>query len=201
MTAAEPNEKSNLPNKNEILPRKISLYGVGITSPGAANLREFLSLIQEGKPALSPIEELQGAFLVGQPKFDFAAYRDWITERHAPNKFSQLSDKGYSHVRMAVGTSIDALESSIRVSLFATGAASATSKLISRVTTNTQRPIAFGRNFGRTLSVIRHLRNTLLVKQMSLTCLNLLQPSRSILLKELQHGTAGMPTGAKNLMA
>jgi 3-oxoacyl-(acyl-carrier-protein) synthase len=92
-------------------PRRVSLYGVGIVSPGAANLREFLSLIQEGKPALSPIEELQGAFLVGNPKFDFEVHRAWITQRHAPNKFSQLSDKGYSHVRMAVGTSIDALES------------------------------------------------------------------------------------------
>lgn len=135
MTAAEPNEKSNLPNKNEILPRKISLYGVGITSPGAANLREFLSLIQEGKPALSPIEELQGAFLVGQPKFDFAAYRDWITERHAPNKFSQLSDKGYSHVRMAVGTSIDALESN-------PGLESALKKLDPRVF------VCYGSGFG-----------------------------------------------------
>ncbi|MEN9810892.1 MAG: hypothetical protein RLZZ488_2459 [Pseudomonadota bacterium] len=91
--------------------RKVSLYGVGIVSPGAANLREFLALVQEGKPALSPIEELQGAFLVGKPKFDFEVYRDWITQRHAPNKFSQLSDKGLSHVRMAIGTSIDALES------------------------------------------------------------------------------------------
>lgn len=91
--------------------RRVSLYGVGIVSPGAANLSEFLCLVREGKPALSPIAELQGAFLVGNPKFDFEVYRDWITQRHAPNKFSQLSDKGYSHVRMAVGTSIDALES------------------------------------------------------------------------------------------
>lgn len=91
--------------------RRVSLYGVGITSPGAANLSEFMSLIQEGKPALSPIDQLQGAFLVGNPKFDFTAYRDWISQRHAPNKFSQLSDKGHSHVRMAIGTSIDALES------------------------------------------------------------------------------------------
>lgn len=92
-------------------PRRVSLYGVGIVSPGASNLREFLSLIQEGRPALSPIEEFQGAFLIGAPKFNFETYRDWISQRHAPNKFSQLSEKGYSHVRMAVGTSIDALES------------------------------------------------------------------------------------------
>ncbi|NBO38112.1 beta-ketoacyl synthase [bacterium] len=91
--------------------RKVSLYGVGVTSPGAANLREFMTLVHEGKPALSPIEELQGAFLVGTPKFDFEVYREWISQRHAPNKFSQLSDKGFSHVRMAIGTSIDALES------------------------------------------------------------------------------------------
>jgi 3-oxoacyl-(acyl-carrier-protein) synthase len=91
--------------------RKISLYGVGICSPGAANLREFLALVQEGKPALSPIEQFQGAFLIGKPKFDFEVYRDWISQRHPNNKFTQLSDKGYSHVRMAVGTSIDALES------------------------------------------------------------------------------------------
>jgi 3-oxoacyl-(acyl-carrier-protein) synthase len=91
--------------------RRVSLYGVGIVSPGAANLREFLALVQEGKPALTPIAELHGAFLIGQPKFDFEVYRDWISQRHAPNKFSQLSDKGLSHVRMAVGTSIDALES------------------------------------------------------------------------------------------
>lgn len=98
-------------NNNAKTKRRVSLYGVGVVSPGAANLREFLSLVQEGKPALSPIEELQGAFLIGQPKFDFEVYRDWISQRHAPNKFSQLSDKGMSHVRMAIGTSIDALES------------------------------------------------------------------------------------------
>lgn len=91
--------------------RRVSLYGVGIVSPGAANLREFLALVQEGKPALTPSPELQGAFLIGQPKFDFEVYREWISQRHAPNKFSQLSDKGLSHVRMAIGTSIDALES------------------------------------------------------------------------------------------
>ncbi len=91
--------------------RRVSLYGVGVVSPGAANLREFLALVQEGKPALTPSPELQGAFLIGQPKFDFEVYREWISQRHAPNKFSQLSDKGLSHVRMAIGTSIDALES------------------------------------------------------------------------------------------
>ena len=91
--------------------RKISLYGVGVVAPGAANLREFIALVEEGKPALSPMSEFYGAFLVGKPKFDFEVYRGWISERHAPNKFSQLSDKGYTHVRMAIGTSIDALES------------------------------------------------------------------------------------------
>jgi len=106
--SGQASERSPLLSRSK---RRVSLYGVGISAPGAANVREFLSLVQEGKPALSPMDEMQGAFLIGQPKFDFETYRSWISERHAPNKFSQLSDKGYPHVKMAIGTSIDALES------------------------------------------------------------------------------------------
>ncbi|MEY4064734.1 MAG: hypothetical protein RIR26_942 [Pseudomonadota bacterium] len=111
MVAPLNSEKSHGVSSGSGAVRRVSLYGVGIVSPGASNLKEFLGLVQEGKHALSPIEDLNGAFLVGEPKFDFEKYREWIGQRHAPNKFSQLSDKGYSHVRMAVGTSIDALES------------------------------------------------------------------------------------------
>ena len=90
--------------------RTISLYGCGVVSPGAANLSQFLEIVRAGKPVLEPSKELYNAFLVGNPKFNFSVYRDWISERHAPSRFSQLNEKGGSNVQFAVGTTIDALE-------------------------------------------------------------------------------------------
>ena len=91
--------------------RKISLYGCGVVAPGASNLNQFLEVVKAGRPVLEPSKELYNAFLVGNPKFDFSVYHDWISDRHAPSRFSQLNEKGGSNVQFAVGTTIDALES------------------------------------------------------------------------------------------
>ena len=91
--------------------RTISIYGCGVVSPGAANLNEFLEVVRAGKPVLEPAERLYNAFLVGNPKFDFSVYQDWISERHAPSRYAQLNEKGGANVQFAVGTTIDALGS------------------------------------------------------------------------------------------
>lgn len=90
--------------------RRVSIYGCGVVAPGAANLAQFLEVVRAGKPVLEPLESLDNGFLVGNPKFDFSVYREWISGRHNPSRFSQLQDKGMLNVQFAVGTTIDALE-------------------------------------------------------------------------------------------
>ncbi len=89
--------------------RRIFMVGCGVVAPGASNLREFLEEVWSQKAALLPEETLNGAFLVGKPKFDFANYRNWICERHTPNKYTQLAEKSGENVQMAIGATIDAI--------------------------------------------------------------------------------------------
>lgn len=92
--------------------KRIYLVGCGIVAPGASNLNEFLEEVWTQKVALQPEPKLNNAFLVGKPKFDFSFYRDWICERHAPNKYTQLVEKSAENVHMAIGATIDALSQS-----------------------------------------------------------------------------------------
>jgi 3-oxoacyl-(acyl-carrier-protein) synthase len=86
------------------------LYGAGVVAPGAANLTQLLEVIEKQEHLLVTEPDLDNAFLVGKPSFEFEAYRDWIVERNAPSKFSQLSEKGGENVQIAIGTTIDALK-------------------------------------------------------------------------------------------
>jgi 3-oxoacyl-[acyl-carrier-protein] synthase II len=89
--------------------RRVFLYGCGIVAPGAASLDQFLEDIWNQRVNLVPEPALNNAFLVGKPKFQFEKYRDWISSRFAPARFTQISDKGGENVYMAVGATIDAL--------------------------------------------------------------------------------------------
>jgi 3-oxoacyl-[acyl-carrier-protein] synthase II len=89
--------------------KRVYLVGCGIVAPGASNLSEFLENVWKQEVALQPEPSLNSAFLVGKPKFNFTDYRTWISERHAPNKFTQLTEKSGENVHMAIGATIDAL--------------------------------------------------------------------------------------------
>ena len=90
---------------------KICLYGVGVVAPEASSLQEFMAKVAAQTPVLKQEPALSNLFLVGKPQFDFLRYKPWISQRHQPSKFSQLQEKGSQGVQLAVGTTIDALES------------------------------------------------------------------------------------------
>ncbi len=100
--------------------KKVFLYGCGIVAPGAHSLDQFLEDVWNQRVTLEPEPQLNNAFLVGKPKFSFEKYREWISARFAPARFTQISEKGGENVCMAVGATIDAisaqpnLEESIR---------------------------------------------------------------------------------------
>lgn len=89
--------------------RKVYLYGCGVVAPGASNLSDFLANVRRHTPTLETSSALNGAFMVGNPQFDFEQYRPWISERHNPARFSQLNEKAGFNVKCAVGMAIQAL--------------------------------------------------------------------------------------------
>jgi 3-oxoacyl-[acyl-carrier-protein] synthase II len=95
----------NKPNR-----KRVFLYGCGVVAPGAANTQEFLENVRSQTSSLEASKALNNAFLVGNPKFNFANYQEWISARHQPTRFSQLKEKGGANVQMAIGSTIDALQ-------------------------------------------------------------------------------------------
>lgn len=92
--------------------RRIGIYGWGIVAPQCANVREFEVKLGEGGSWLSPFEGFGPSnFLVGQPKFDFAAYRPWLDARFPSNRFNQLCDKMDATTLFGIGAFIQCIES------------------------------------------------------------------------------------------
>jgi 3-oxoacyl-[acyl-carrier-protein] synthase II len=92
--------------------RRIGIYGWGIVAPQCANVREFELKLGEGGSWLSPFEGFGPSnFLVGQPKFDFAAYRPWLDARFPANRFNQLCDKMDATTLFGIGAFIQCIES------------------------------------------------------------------------------------------
>jgi 3-oxoacyl-[acyl-carrier-protein] synthase II len=91
--------------------RNVFLYAASVVAPGAANLTEFLSLIEKGKSSLSFKKSFSNLFLEGVPKFDFSVYKHWLTARHGPKRYTLLNEKSGDLVKYSVGSFIDALSS------------------------------------------------------------------------------------------
>lgn len=89
---------------------RAAVYGWGLVAPGAANIDEFEAKLDEGGTWLSEFNGFgPDSFLVGNPKFDFAAYEPWLAQRFAPGKAKQLRDKMDPTTLFAVGSFIQAL--------------------------------------------------------------------------------------------
>lgn len=90
--------------------KRVAVYGWGLVAPGAANINEFATRLDEGG---SWLEEFNGfgpdSFLVGNPKFDFSDYHSWLAERFPPSKAKQLVGKMDPTTLFAVGSFIQAL--------------------------------------------------------------------------------------------
>lgn len=92
-------------------PRKVHLYGCSVVAPGASDLTEFRQSLEQGRSQLTPMSAFNQAFLIGKPKFSFTRYQQWFHDRNDQNRYHMLDDKGGENVKMAVGCTIDALES------------------------------------------------------------------------------------------
>lgn len=90
--------------------RRIGIFGWGIVAPRSANIDEFAANLDAGGSWLEPFEKFGPSnFLVGRPKCDFFAYKEWIDQRHAPNRFPRLVDKMDPSTLYAVASFIQAL--------------------------------------------------------------------------------------------
>lgn len=91
--------------------RRVGIYGWGLVAPRSANVAEFEENLAQAQSWLAPFEDFGPAnFLVGQPKFDFNAYRGWIEQRFPKNRFRQLIEKMDLTTLYAVAAYIQALE-------------------------------------------------------------------------------------------
>jgi 3-oxoacyl-[acyl-carrier-protein] synthase II len=89
---------------------KSAVFGWGLVAPGAENIDEFARTLSDPTPRLTPFNGFgRDPFLVGQPKFDFAAYTPWLAQRFPPARSKQLVDKMDPTSLFAVGSFIQAL--------------------------------------------------------------------------------------------
>lgn len=90
--------------------RRAAIFGWGVVAPRSANIDEFAHNLESADSWLAPFNGFgKDNFLVGNPKFDFANYQNWIEERFPPSRFKQLLDKMDETSLYAVGSFIQAL--------------------------------------------------------------------------------------------
>ncbi len=95
-------------------PGAVAVFGWGVVAPGARDIAEFRTLLERGEGALEPARGLalgEGLFPVGDPRFDFEAYRPWIASRFGEARYTQLAQKMGDNALFAVGALIQSLGS------------------------------------------------------------------------------------------
>jgi 3-oxoacyl-[acyl-carrier-protein] synthase II len=91
--------------------KRIGIFGWGIVAPRSPNIKVFEKNLEKATNWLRPFAGFGPSnFLVGEPEFDFSAYRSWIESRFTPRKYSQLDEKMGNMVKYALGAFIQALE-------------------------------------------------------------------------------------------
>jgi 3-oxoacyl-(acyl-carrier-protein) synthase len=89
---------------------RVAVFGWGLVAPGAENVDEFARTLADPSSRLSTFQGFGRApFLVGEPKFDFAAYEPWLAQRFPPARSKQLIEKMDPTTLYAVGSFIQAL--------------------------------------------------------------------------------------------
>ncbi len=89
---------------------QIGVYGWGIVAPRSSNIEAFVQNLQRSESWLDSFDGFgPNTFLVGNPDFDFADYREWIDARFPPSRFSQLMSKMDPFALYAVGAFIQSL--------------------------------------------------------------------------------------------
>jgi len=91
--------------------KRIGIFGWGIVAPRSPNIRIFEKNLEKATNWMQPFNGFGPSnFLVGEPEFDFSAYREWIESRFTPRKYPQLDEKMGNMVKYALGAFIQALE-------------------------------------------------------------------------------------------
>lgn len=91
--------------------KDVGIYGWGVVAPKSPDVVSFERNLKKAGSWLSAFNGFgPDRFLVGEPDFDFARYRDWIDARFPANRFSQLVGKMDPTTLFAVGAFIQSLE-------------------------------------------------------------------------------------------
>jgi len=91
--------------------KRVGVFGWGIVAPKSPNIAAFRKNLATSESWLSSFEGFGPSnFLVGEPEFNFNAYRDWINSRFAPRHFQNLKEKMDTPSLYAMGAFIQALE-------------------------------------------------------------------------------------------
>ncbi len=89
---------------------RVGVFGWGIVAPKSPNIEEFRRNLASSESWLAPFNGFgPDNFLVGDPEFEFTAYRPWIEARFPPRRFQQLEEKTDLPAQYALGAFIQAL--------------------------------------------------------------------------------------------
>ena len=91
--------------------KRVGVFGWGIVAPKSPNVAAFRKNLTGSETWLSPFDGFgPNNFLVGNPEFDFSAYREWVDSRFPPRHFQNLKEKMDTPSLFAIGAFIQALE-------------------------------------------------------------------------------------------
>lgn len=89
---------------------RLGIFGWGVVAPRSPDIDAFERNLSRAESWLSPFRGFGPSnFLVGEPEFDFAAYKDWVDARFEPRKFAQLDEKMGPNVKFTIGAFVQAL--------------------------------------------------------------------------------------------
>src|SRR5581483_7533164 len=89
---------------------RIGIFGWGVVAPRSPDIDAFERNLSQSESWLSPFQGFGPSnFLVGEPEFDFAAYKEWVDARFEPRKFAQLDEKMGWNVKYAIGAFVQSL--------------------------------------------------------------------------------------------
>jgi hypothetical protein len=89
---------------------RIGVFGWGVVAPKSPDIEAFERNLCCATSWLEPFNGFgPDTFLVGTPVFEFSRYRDWISARFPPRRYSQLVEKMDHPTLYAIGAFIQAL--------------------------------------------------------------------------------------------